>query len=83
MSLTNVQVRRSRVSALPRNSRFVSGERLRNDPLKSPSCGWGPHVESLDVHTVGAGHFRMMDEEPYVSEVAAVVAARLRGVTSR
>ncbi len=56
---------------------IVSGERLRNDPLKSPDCGWGPFVASLDVHTIDAGHFRMMSHEPFVSQMAAVVAARL------
>ena len=56
---------------------IVSGERLRKDPLKSPSCGWGPYIASLDVHALDTDHFRMMDHEPYVSEMAEIIAANV------
>jgi amino acid adenylation domain-containing protein len=57
---------------------IASGERLREDPLKSPSCGWSPHVPSLDIHTVDADHFRLMSDDPYVSEMAEVLAGQMR-----
>jgi thioesterase domain-containing protein len=57
----------------------ISGERLRKDPLKSPSCGWGPYIASLDVHTLDTDHFGMMEREPYVSEMAGIIAAKLEG----
>ncbi len=57
---------------------IVSGERLRSDPLKSPSCGWGPHIPSLRIHTVDADHFRLISDDPYVSEMAEVLARQMQ-----
>jgi thioesterase domain-containing protein len=56
---------------------IISGDRLRNDPLKSPSCGWGPYVASLAVHTLDAEHFQLMHNDPHVSQVASIIAARI------
>ena len=56
---------------------IVSGERLRRDPLKSPSCGWRPYIPSLDIHTVDADHFPMMSDDPYVSEMAEILAKQM------
>ncbi len=53
---------------------IVSGDRLRDDPLKSPSCGWEPYVASLDVHTLDTDHFRMLMDDPYVADVARILA---------
>jgi len=57
---------------------IVSGERLRNDPLKSPNCGWEPYIASLDVHTVDTGHFGMLSDDPYVSEVARILTTGMQ-----
>ncbi len=57
---------------------ITSGERLRMDPLKSPSCGWSPYVPSLDVHAVDADHFRLISDQPYVSEMAEILARRMQ-----
>jgi amino acid adenylation domain-containing protein len=48
-------------------------ERLKNDPLKSASCGWRPHAPRLNIHGVDGDHFRIMSDEPYVSSVAAIL----------
>jgi amino acid adenylation domain-containing protein len=55
---------------------IVSEERLHEDPLKSPTCGWGSVVERLNVHGIDTDHFQML-REPYVSEMARVLAMRL------
>jgi thioesterase domain-containing protein len=57
---------------------FVAGDRLRTDPLKSPSCGWAPYVPSLHVHTIYADHFRMITDDPFVSEMADVLAGQMQ-----
>jgi amino acid adenylation domain-containing protein len=65
----------ARIRPLPGNVLLVvSGDRLRNDPLKSPSYGWGSYLPQLDIHTVEADHFRMMSDDPYVTEVARALA---------
>jgi thioesterase domain-containing protein len=56
---------------------IISGGRLRNDPLKSPSCGWDPYVASLAVHKLDADHFHLMERDPHVSQVASIIAARI------
>ncbi len=53
---------------------IVSGERLHKDPLKSPDCGWGQYIPALDIHTIDTDHFRMMSNDPWVGEVAAILA---------
>lgn len=55
----------------------ASGQRLKRDPLKSPNCGWGPFVSSLDLHTVDADHFSMLTDEPHVTDVARILLAGL------
>ncbi len=57
---------------------IVSSARLREDPLKDPGGGWRPYIRQLDIHTIDAHHLRMISDEPYVSEVAAIVAAHRR-----
>lgn len=57
---------------------IVSGQRLRQDPLKSPSCGWAPYVRDLDLHTVDADHFSMLTDEPHISRVAEILSTALR-----
>jgi amino acid adenylation domain-containing protein len=57
---------------------FTSGERLREDPLKSPSCGWSRYVSALDVHAIDADHYRMLSDEPYVSQVAEILVKRIQ-----
>jgi len=47
----------------------VSGQRLARDPLLRPDCGWGGHVDRLDLHTVDADHLGLL-EKPMVAEVA-------------
>ncbi|HVE83427.1 MAG TPA: thioesterase domain-containing protein, partial [Myxococcales bacterium] len=59
---------------------IVSGERLRHDPLKSPSCGWSAYIPSLDIHRIEADHFRMLSDQPHVSEMAAILEAGMRRV---
>jgi phthiocerol/phenolphthiocerol synthesis type-I polyketide synthase D len=61
-----------------RATMIAAGQRLRDDPLKSPSCGWSPHIPRLDVHVVDADHFRIMKDDPYVSEIANIVARQIR-----
>jgi len=56
---------------------IVSSARLQDDPLKNPSGGWSPYIRRLDIRSLGAHHLRMISEEPHVSEVAALLAARL------
>ncbi|HZN92212.1 MAG TPA: thioesterase domain-containing protein, partial [Myxococcales bacterium] len=57
---------------------IVSGERLQEDPLKSPDCGWGPYIPSIDLHRVAADHFRMLSDDPHVSEMAAILVAGMQ-----
>ncbi len=57
---------------------ITSGERLRMDPLKSPSCGWSPYIPTLDIHALAADHFRLISDEPYVSEMAEILATRMQ-----
>jgi amino acid adenylation domain-containing protein len=59
---------------------IAAGERLRNDPLKSPSCGWSPYVPSLDVHNVDTDHFRLLTDDPYVSEMAEILVGRMQRI---
>jgi len=56
---------------------FVASARLRADPLKSASCGWDRYIGSLAIHALDTDHFRMMSDEPYVTQVAGVLARRL------
>jgi amino acid adenylation domain-containing protein len=73
-----------RIRPFPGHATLIaSGERLRADPLKSPSCGWSPHIRSLDVHTIDADHFRLMSDDPYVSEMADVLARQMQQVDAR
>src|SRR5579859_1319329 len=58
---------------------LVSGTRLRENPLHSRSCGWRPFVKRLQVHTIGADHFQMMRDDPYVSQAAAIIREKLCG----
>lgn len=57
---------------------IASGERLRKDPLKSPSGGWSPHVASLHVETIDGDHFQILDKEPFVSQLAEILVARMQ-----
>ena len=60
------------------NVTFVaSGARLRNDPLKSPTGGWSPHIPSLKIETVAADHFRLLSDDPYVSQLAEILVRDL------
>jgi thioesterase domain-containing protein len=56
---------------------FVAGERLREDPLKSPSCGWRQYVPALAIHEVNADHFSLMSDHVHVGQVAEVLAKHL------
>jgi thioesterase domain-containing protein len=55
---------------------LVSGQRLARDPLLRPDCGWTPHVDRLDLHTVDADHLGLL-EKPKVQEVAGLLLAAL------
>jgi amino acid adenylation domain-containing protein len=55
----------------------ASAERLRNDPLKSPSGGWSDHVPSLRMETLDADHFRFLSDDPYVSELADMLVRHM------
>ena len=57
---------------------IASGVRLRNDPLKSPSGGWSPHISSLRIETVDADHFEMLSDDPYVSQLAEILVRHMR-----
>jgi thioesterase domain-containing protein/acyl carrier protein len=59
---------------------IASGERLRMDPLKSPTGGWSPFIPSLDVETIDADHFRMLSDDPHVSRLADILVKRLRAL---
>ena len=59
---------------------LVSGTRLRENPLHSHSCGWGPFVRKLTVHQIEADHFHMVREDPFVSQSAAIIAQCLSGL---
>lgn len=56
----------------------TSSLRLRQDPLKNPTCGWDPLVSSLTLHGIDADHFRMMSDDPYVAQLAQVLERDLR-----
>jgi thioesterase domain-containing protein/acyl carrier protein len=58
-------------------SLIVSGDRLRGDPLKSPTCGWGPYVASLDVSSVDVHHLRMLFDEPHVGRIGELLMKAL------
>jgi len=52
---------------------ITAGARLANEPLKGTDCGWGRYIRSLEIHSVDADHFRMMSDDPYVSEIAEIM----------
>jgi len=56
---------------------IVSGDRLRQNPFVSKDCGWGNYIKSIEIHSVDTDHFRMLTEDPYLSEMAELVAARI------
>ena len=59
------------ITPYPGNVLLVtSAVRLRADPLRSPNCGWARYMPSLEIHSVDADHFRMMSDDPYVSQIA-------------
>jgi amino acid adenylation domain-containing protein len=60
----------------------VAGTRLREDPLKSPKCGWEPYLAAIDVHPVDGDHFQIL-EEPYVSRTAAILATGMQRADAR
>lgn len=49
---------------------FISGERLRLDPLKSSSCGWRPWIPNLTLEVIDADHYQMIEESPFVEQIA-------------
>ncbi|HYV43738.1 MAG TPA: AMP-binding protein, partial [Myxococcaceae bacterium] len=55
---------------------IVAGERLREDPLKSPSCGWESYLSALDLHTVKGDHFQLL-EEPGVARTAEILTGAM------
>ena len=57
---------------------LVSGTRLRENPLHSPTCGWSAFVDKLETHRIDADHFQMMRDDPHVTRAAGVIANRLR-----
>ena len=57
---------------------IASGARLRKDPLKSPTGGWSPHIPALSIETIDADHFRMLSDDPYVSELADILVKHLQ-----
>jgi thioesterase domain-containing protein/acyl carrier protein len=57
---------------------ITSAERVRVDPLQSPSGGWSRFVPSLDLHAIDADHFRMMSDDPYVSQIADILVNRIQ-----
>jgi amino acid adenylation domain-containing protein len=56
---------------------ITAGRRLREEPLRSRSCGWRRYVRALSVHSVDCDHFQMMRDEPYISEVARILSGEL------
>ena len=57
---------------------ITSAERLRMDPCsRAPAAGWAPYVPGLQVDKVDADHFRMMSDEPYVSQMAEILLGEL------
>jgi len=56
---------------------ITAGQRLREEPLRSRSCGWRRYVRALSVHSVDCDHFQMMRDEPYISQVARILASEL------
>ncbi len=52
---------------------IVSGQRLRDDPLKSRSCSWSKVIPALTVRSIDGDHFKMVEQEPYISEIAAAI----------
>jgi amino acid adenylation domain-containing protein len=56
---------------------IVAGQRQREDPLGSATCGWSAHVPSLDVHTIDAAHLALL-AEPKVGPVADILRRALQ-----
>jgi amino acid adenylation domain-containing protein len=52
---------------------IVSEERLRQDPLKSRSCGWAPFIADLHIRGIEADHFKMMEEPQHVDWLAELI----------
>jgi thioesterase domain-containing protein len=50
---------------------ITAGERLREQPLEARDCGFGPHVQALEVRLVDCDHIALV-EEPHISEVADI-----------
>lgn len=57
---------------------IVAGARLREDPLKSPSCGWDAYASKLEVYQVDTDHYKMLSDDPYVSQVAGILSRARR-----
>jgi thioesterase domain-containing protein len=55
---------------------IIAVDRLRNDPLKSPSCGWASYAPKLKVYNVDTDHYKLLTDDPYVSQVAQIVSQK-------
>ncbi|MGC3979757.1 MAG: amino acid adenylation domain-containing protein [Steroidobacteraceae bacterium] len=62
---------------------LVSGERLRRDPLKSPSGGWAPHLPNHQIYRVEADHLQMLNKDPYALETARFIVEGIQRASRR
>ncbi|HET9238073.1 MAG TPA: AMP-binding protein [Oligoflexus sp.] len=54
---------------------IISKDRLRQDPLKSRTCGWADVMSQLEIKSVEGDHFTMIEMEPDVTQIAELVCA--------
>jgi hypothetical protein len=55
---------------------FLASQRIAQDPLLDPQCGFGGLVRQLDTVPVDAHHLTLL-ESPAVASVAAALLARI------
>jgi|GEM_PF-3711315 len=60
---------------------IVSGQRLREDPLKSRTSSWSKVIPALTVRSVDGDHFKMVEEEPHISEIAKIIRQFYRALS--
>ncbi len=57
---------------------IMSNERLRHDPLKSPSGGWSHYLQRYDLCNINTDHMHMLETEPYVSQTAEFILSGIQ-----
>lgn len=57
---------------------ITARQRLEEDPLQDPACGWKPYTTRLEVKALNSFHENMLSTEGGVAELAALLGASLK-----